>query len=120
MNISIRIEGLDQFTEALALLASAVGVNKDTSFTAPAPVTPAQEIADPAVPVAPTPAPVATVAPAYTLDDLSRAGVELMDIGKTDAVVALLHEFGVDSLPNLGPGRYGEFATRLRGLGANI
>ena len=49
MNIRIRIEGLDQFTEALALLTSAVGVTKDTSFTAPAPVTPAQEVVAPEI-----------------------------------------------------------------------
>ena len=72
-----------------------------------------------------TPAPAVTPAvpttePAYKLDDLSRAGIQLVEAGKQPQLLELLAQFGVDSLPALPAEQYGAFATALRGLGASI
>lgn len=64
--------------------------------------------------------PVQTTAPTYTLDDLSRAAMVLMDRGMQGQLQALLAEYGVASLPELPKAQYGPFATALRGMGAQI
>lgn len=71
----------------------------------------------------PAPAPqttVPTTAPAYKLDDLSNAAMQLMDKGMQAQLLQLIAQFGVESLPQLPEGQYGNFATALRGLGAQI
>ena len=55
---------------------------------------------------------VPVTAAQYTLDDLARAGMTLMDAGRQ----ADLQE----ALPMLEPGQYGAFATALREMGAQI
>ena len=90
----------------------------------PAPV-PAQQ---PAVPTpasvpqtaAPVPAAVPTATASYTLDDLARAAMPLMDAGRQAELQQLLQLFGVEALPALQPGQYGAFATKLREMGAQI
>ena len=90
----------------------------------PAPV-PAQQ---PAVPIpasvpqtaAPVPAAVPTATASYTLDDLARAAMPLMDAGRQAELQQLLQLFGVEALPALQPGQYGAFATKLREMGAQI
>lgn len=75
----------------------------------------------PAGTAAPTmPEPVQTTAPVYSLDDLARAAIPLMDAGKQAELVALLGRFGVTTMPELKPEQFGPFATALRGLGAAI
>lgn len=103
----------------------------------PAPVTPtatptpapAPAVAAPAptagpVFVAPgnTPAPAVpvTTAPAYTLDQISRAGASLVDAGKMQQLLELLGRYGVQAVTQLQPEQYGTFATELRALGAQI
>ncbi len=73
----------------------------------------------PAVPTAPA-AQVPTTAASYTLDDLARAGMTLMDAGRQADLLGLLQEFGVEALPALPPTQFGAFATRLREMGAQI
>ncbi|MBM6680061.1 hypothetical protein [Pseudoflavonifractor capillosus] len=94
-----------------------------------APVVPAPAPAAPAAPVAPGPtaAPgsmpaAATPAPAYTQEQLSKAGVELVstDPAKMTALSSLLAQYGVQAITQLAPAQYGAFATALRGLGARI
>lgn len=90
----------------------------------PAPVLVQQPIApvpvqQPAVPV-PAPAAVPTAAASYTLDDLARAAMPLMDAGRQAELQQLLQLFGVEALPALQPGQYGAFATKLREMGAQI
>ena len=92
---------------------------------------PAQE--QTAVPVQSTPAPacqpapaapvqqaVPTTAPSYTREDLSRAAITLMDKGQQAQLQQLVQSFGVNSLMELPPEQYGNFATALRGMGAEI
>ena len=71
----------------------------------------------PAQPAVPT---VATSVPSYTLDDLARAGMALMDSGRQNDLQQLLVRFNVSSLPELEPEQYGSFATMLREMGAPI
>lgn len=96
--------------------------------TAPveAPTSPAVPIAPAPVQTAPAPIPTASVTAvpttpsSYTLDDLARAAMTLMDAGRQNELQGLLRQFGVDSLPALPPQQYGTFATALRGMGAQI
>lgn len=69
-----------------------------------------------------TPAPVVPVtgAPAYTLDQISRAGASLVDAGKMQQLLELLGRYGVQAVTQLKPEQYGAFATELRALGAQI
>lgn len=64
--------------------------------------------------------PVPTAQPSYTMEDLSKAGMTLMDSGRQGELRNLLTQFGVQSLPELPKEQYGAFATALRGLGAQI
>lgn len=86
----------------------------------PTPTTPTAPVMASSAPVVAT-APVApTTAPQYSLDQLQAAAVTLVDTGKRDAVIALFPQFGVQTIYDLPPERYGAFATALRGLGAAI
>lgn len=81
-----------------------------------APVTP-----PPAAPQQPAPGAVPTAAPeTYTIDQLAVAATQLMDNGKQQELVNLLSHFGVQALTALPKEQFGEFATRLRMLGARI
>lgn len=139
MEMKIKIEAPD-LAAAIEKLAAAVapldpailtpdeprGVSQAPAAPAPAPA-PAPVVpvtADPApapaanTPVAPA-VPVATP-PAYTLDQISKAGAALVDAGKMEQLLALLTKYGVAAVTQLNPGQYGTFATELRALGAQI
>lgn len=136
MKIEVTLEDMGDVTEFARLLAplvggKALGQAQKASGTAPAPVQqaaappPVQAPAPPQPPIqAPTPPQpaqqVPTTAPAYTLDDLGRAGVALQQAGKAEEVRALVSSFGVESLQQLPEAQYGAFATALRSLGAPI
>lgn len=66
------------------------------------------------------PAAVPTSEPTYTRDDLSKAAMQLMDKGMQAQLMQLIQSFGVASLMELSPEHYGNFATGLRGMGAQI
>ena len=86
--------------------------------SAPVSVPTTQQAVNPPAQTAPV-APAAT--PAYTMDELARAGAALLsDPAKAAAVMALPQQFGVQSLQNLPPERFGDLANALRGLGAVI
>lgn len=85
--------------------------------TQPAPVTTQPAPAANAVPQQTT---VPTAAPTYQIADLARAAATLMDAGKQPQLLALLAQFGVQSLGQLKPEQFGQFATALRGLGAKL
>ena len=87
------------------------------SAPAPAP-TPAAPPVTP-MPTAPAPA-VPVTAPTYTLDQIAKAGANLVDAGKMEQLLALLTKYGVQAVTQLTPDQYGAFATELRALGAQI
>lgn len=86
---------------------------------APVPTAPATPAAVPTAPVTPAPA-VPTSTHTYTPDELAKAAMPLMDAGKQQELIGLVHQFGVSSIPELRPEQYGAFATALRGMGAQI
>ena len=90
----------------------------------PAPVQTAPTPAAPPVtpmPTAAAPAPAVPVtAPTYTLDQIAKAGANLVDAGKMEQLLALLTKYGVQAGTQLTPDQYGAFATELRALGAQI
>jgi hypothetical protein len=136
--IKMTIEATPEQAKKIADILSAA-----ESPAAPAPVVfspaPAQLPSPPPLPVAPAPLPVTVTMPVqppvqtpapvsvpvaapptYDLDSLSRAAAPLMAQGRQVELVGLLKQFGVASLTQLPPTCYGDFATALRGLGAQI
>ena len=81
-------------------------------------------IRKPVKPAAPEPpaAPIVPTAPAkkYTLDELLAATAPLMDAGKIAELQALMQKFGVPSMMDIPEEKYGELATALRELGAEL
>ena len=147
MQINVSFENLTEMREFAAMIMGVSGSQKKTVVPdkpAPQPVpvatgapthvqaVPAASVptAAPAqqtpasVPVAQTAAPIQSTVPtsavSYTLDDLARAGMTLMDSGRQADLQGLLKNFGVEALPALPKEQYGAFATALRGMGAQI
>ena len=137
LEISVIVEATE-LVNAINNLAAALGGAKlpmpaaaQVAPTAPVqPAAPASAPA-PAAPVAPAPAPapapaspVATVpvaqAPQYTAAQIMEAGAALMDMGKANDLIELLHSFGVQAVTELKPEQLGAFATKMRELGAKI
>lgn len=147
LEVTINVPGLKELSEALMQLASAMGgksaqvagvaigqvvheqqsaedvplgnassSQQNAPVTVPTPPAPDQT---PAQPVQ-TPITVPTSEPAYTREDLSRAAMQLMDKGMQAQLMQLIQSFGVASLMELSPEHYGNFATGLRGMGAQI
>jgi len=146
LEVTINVPGLKELSEALMQLASAMGgksaqvagvaigqvvheqqsaeevpLGNISSSQQNAPVivpTPAASDQTPAQPVQ-TPITVPTSEPTYTREDLSRAAMQL-DKGMQAQLMQLIQSFGVASLMELSPEHYGNFATGLRGMGAQI
>ena len=97
----------------VATSVPAAPIAPTTSFTHTAPATPGESAAPP-VPLA--------AAPQYSLDQIARAGADLVtrEPAKAAAAQQLLVSFGVQTVSELPKERFGEFVTALRGLGANI
>lgn len=104
--------------------AAAQPVAEQPAAPAPAPVQPAPMPAPgPAAHAMPSyPAPNVPLAqpPKYTIDQIMAAGATLMDAGKVNDLMNLLHSFGVQAVMDLKPEQLGAFATGLRELGAKI
>lgn len=126
-----------ELANALNNLAAALGARPfptaqqapAAASTQPQPVVPQQAPA----PVAPMPAPATTAQPntpvagvplaqppKYTVDQIMAAGAQLMDAGKVNDLMNLLHSFGVQAVMDLKPEQLGAFATALRDMGAKI
>lgn len=136
-----------ELANALNNLAAALGARPfptaqqapAAASTQPQPVVPQQAPAAPVAPmpapapVAPMPAPATTAQPntpvagvplaqppKYTVDQIMAAGAQLMDAGKVNDLMNLLHSFGVQAVMDLKPEQLGAFATALRDMGAKI
>ena len=127
-------------SQALNRLADAMTRHTVQPVPAAPPTAPATvQTTPPAAPVAPPPAapanpipPVSTVppapaaplapAPSFTLEQIGKAGADLLrdNPNKYPELMALLGQFGVSVVDQLKPEQYGPFATALRGLGAKI
>ena len=114
--------------------AAAQPVAEQPAAPAPAPVQPAAPAPAPVQPAPmPAPGPAAHAMPSYpapnvplaqppkyTIDQIMAAGATLMDAGKVNDLMNLLHSFGVQAVMDLKPEQLGAFATGLRELGAKI
>ena len=128
-----------ELVNALNNLAAALGARPfptaqqapAAASTQPQPVVPQQAPAAPVQQPMPAPAttaqpntPVAGVPlaqpPKYTVDQIMAAGAQLMDAGKVNDLMNLLHSFGVQAVMDLKPEQLGAFATALRDMGAKI
>ena len=94
-------------TTAVPVEQSAVQDVPDTKTEAQTPIMPVQ-----AVPVAEP--------PQYTIEQIMQAGATLMDDGKVNELIKLLHSFNVQAVMDLKPDQLGAFATAMRDLGAKI
>lgn len=105
---------------AAVTASTAVPVSTPTQAV---PVTQPVPTAAPNAPVTPSvtgAGQVPTTTQTYELDDLARAAMTLMDVGRQGELQQLLTRFGVAALPLLPKDQYGNFATALRGMGAKI
>lgn len=147
LEVTINVPGLKELSEALMQLAVAMGgksvqmdgaavgqavheqqsteevprgnasvSQQNTTGAVPTPSVPVQASAQSVQ----APAAVPTAEPTYTRDDLSKAAMQLMDKGMQAQLMQLIQSFGVASLMELSPEHYGNFATGLRGMGAQI
>ena len=141
ININVKIDGLETLCESLSLLACGIGnavdqytpekikegakekvvneLNESISYAI------SEEVSAPTIPTAPkesiaTAPEIPTTEKTYSLDELSKAGVGLMDKGKQAELINLLQEFNVQAMPQLDKSQFGPFAMRLRELGADI
>lgn len=91
---------------------------EDTPSAAPMP---AAAVA-PVQPPAPVPAavPAQTAPQTYTGQQLGQAARPLMENGRQQELIALLAEFGVQSVAALPENRRADFAARLRAMGGLI
>jgi len=138
LEIKITIEAAE-LSAAINNLAAVIAGTKNTPVSAkPAPTVaknvkpvelkiPTPEIVQEPVQEAPVlsvpvPAPGIPVAqpPKYTVDQIMAAGATLMDAGKVNELIELLHSFGVQAVTDLKSEQLGAFATALRNLGAKI
>lgn len=115
-----------------AQLSGAISIDAPISAQLSYPQQPTQQpqqgYGAPAVPVtqpqtAPPTQPSGTVptsAPTYDLTQLGVAAQPVMDAGRQGEIIAWLNQHGVQTLMQLSPSLYGEFATFLRSLGAKI
>ena len=135
MKISLQFDGYDEFTKYMGRFAEITHLLKGETGKATIQVqmpqqavTPVQQAVAQTLQQAVTPVqqatqsvtPVQTEVHNYTLDELSKAAVQLMDAGKQAELVSLINTFGVMSMPELPKERYGEFAVALRELGAQL
>lgn len=84
---------------------------------APVQSTPVSAPVEPATPVQST---APTSQHEYTMDELARAAMTVMDKGGMAQLQQLLAGYNCESLQQLPQEQYGSFATALRGMGAQI
>lgn len=128
MEVTIKIEGMDQLTEAIAMLGGAMayfkGASADKAVKAVTDVTAKMNdrIAKAEERSEKREENIAKegAAPAYTLEALQAAAVELARSGKRDDLAAALAECGAETLPKLAEDQFNVFAEKLKVLGAKL
>ena len=127
VNIELGDRTFNLFKELFNLAGKKEGtpLAKAVSEPVSTPVEPIPEVKE-VVEEKPVATPVPTAVPTapvhtYTLQELGNAARPICDAGRGKEISTLLQkQFGVKSLGELSPDRYGEFATAIRAMGANI
>lgn len=147
MEITVNIHGLDSLAQAIAAMAQAIERGQGGASTvaaasavqapvvphasAPAPATEAtasaasaptaSEPIAPAAPPAPAPAvPLATAPQQYTLAELQKAVMPLLDAGRVPELQQVLAKYGAQDLTRVPAEQYGALAADFRALGARL
>ena len=147
MEITVNIHGLDSLAQAIAAMAQAIergqggasivaaasaaqapvvqhasALAHATETTAPAASAPtASEPIAPAAPPAPAPAvPLATAPQQYTLAELQKAVMPLLDAGRVLELQQVLAKYGAQDLTRVPAEQYGALAADFRALGARL
>lgn len=144
MEITVNIHGLDSLAQAITAMAQAIERGQGNAATAaavpaaqapivpraaaPAPATAAAAAPAPAepVPTAPTLAapaaavPLATAPQQYTLAELQKAVMPLLDAGRMADLQQVLAKYGAQDLTKVPAEQYGALATDFRALGARL
>lgn len=127
MDITVKIEGLDQLTEAIALVGSAIACTKGMVKTQEALDTiaqkqekpqepPAEKVEKPQEPQATVP----TGKQAYTFEQIQLACAQVSQAGRREDLQGLLTDFGLNTLLDLEESQYNDFVLKLRDLGGTI
>ena len=136
MEVVIKIEGLDQLTEAIAMLGGAMAYFKGVSAEEAASLVedvkasrakPArkEEVAArkkesiPNVEELPQ-AKVPTGQAAYSFEQIQLACAKVAQAGKRAELQGLINGFGLNSLLELKEEQYNDFVLKLRGIGGTI
>lgn len=111
-------------TPEVPVTSTQQGADKTTTDNAPMPTVPTVQTAATPPTSQPTESPVAPQVPtekkSYTINELQKAAIQLMDKGLMSTLSELLAGFGVTALPELQPSQFDTFAFELRKLGAQI
>ena len=126
-------EGAERVPHGHQITRNFSGTDMDATIGKGAPV---QSVPAPPVSTAPVPAAVPTAIPEtpsvpvqnavptsrheYTMDELAKAAMTLLDKGGMGQLQQLLAGYKCESLQQLPKEQYGSFATALRGMGAQI
>lgn len=138
MVVTIKIEGLDQLTEAVATLGGAMayfkGASADVAVEAVEDVTTKMDerlpkaedwVAEPVEKIMPKveEAPQATVPTgqaAYSFEQIQLACAKVSQAGKRNELKELINDFGLNSLLELKEEQYNDFVLKLREIGGTI
>lgn len=120
MKLTLEIDDMATAVRLLSQLAEPVKIETPTKLeivpTAPEPVAPYT------APDMPLPVAAPTAAPAFTVEQVAKAGANLLT-SKPDLMgplQELLSRYGVGSVKELPTDKLGEFAAELRKMGAKI
>lgn len=123
MEVTIKIEGLDQLTEAVAMLGGAMayfkGASAEDAADAVEEVTAKKEESVPKTEESPQ-ATVPTGQAAYSFEQIQLACAKVAQAGKRAELQGLINGFGLNSLLELKEEQYNDFVLKLRGIGGVI
>lgn len=123
MEVVIKIEGLDQLTEAVAMLGGAMayfkGASAEDAVASVGEVTAKMEDRIAKVEEAPQ-ATVPTGEAAYSFEQIQLACAKVAQAGKRAELQGLINGFGLNSLLELKEEQYNDFVLKLRGIGGTI
>lgn len=123
MEVVIKIEGLDQLTEAVAMLGGAMayfkGASAEEAVASVSEVTAKKEESIPNAEELPQ-ATVPTGQAAYSFEQIQLACAKVAQAGKRAELQGLINSFGLNSLLELKEEQYNDFVLKLREIGGTI
>lgn len=123
MEVTIKIEGLDQLTEAVAMLGGAMayfkGASAEEAVASVSEVTAKKEESIPNAEELPQ-ATVPTGQAAYSFEQIQLACAKVAQAGKRAELQGLINGFGLNSLLELKEEQYNDFVLKLREIGGTI